>query len=143
MHFEASAPNGVVTQAMTMRCVDAQGESVLLEATLGYDTTDPYAVTATFSTDLCEVVWTFARELLSQGLTDPAGEGDVHLWPCLDAHGRAVVVIELSSPDGELLVQAPTNDVTRFINRTLARVPVGTEGDHIDVDQLIDLLLAV
>ncbi|WP_245644489.1 SsgA family sporulation/cell division regulator [Nocardioides jensenii] len=141
MTFNRSASSGIVTQEVTMRCVDSEGESVVLEATLGYHATDPYAVTATFRTEICEVVWTFARELLTQGLTDPAGEGDVHVWPCLDANGRAVVIIELSSPDGELLVQAPTAEITRFVNRTLACVPVGTESMHIDVDQLIGQLL--
>ncbi|KQY64835.1 hypothetical protein ASD66_10625 [Nocardioides sp. Root151] len=126
-----------------MRCVDADGETVVLEATLGYDAADPYAVTATFRTEICEVVWTFARDLLTRGLTDPTGEGDVHVWPCLDANGRAVVIIELCSPDGELLVQAPTTEITKFVNRTLARVPVGTESTRIDVDELIDQLLAV
>lgn len=143
MHFDANASHGTVTNQITMRCVDDQGASVVLDAVLGYDARDPYAVTATFSTDYYEVVWTFARDLLLRGLTDPSGEGDVHVWPCLDARGRSVVIIELSSPDGELSVQAPTADVTRFINRTLARVPVGTESEHIDVDQLIGQLLAV
>ncbi len=81
MTFNRSASSGIVTQEVTMRCVDSEGESVVLEATLGYHATDPYAVTATFRTEICEVVWTFARELLTQGLTDPAGEGDVHVCP--------------------------------------------------------------
>ncbi|WP_240937858.1 SsgA family sporulation/cell division regulator [Nocardioides sp. JQ2195] len=143
MRFDADASRSTVTNEITMRCVDDRGESVVLDAVLGYDVHDPYAVTATFRTDYYEVVWTFARDLLLRGLTDPAGEGDVHVWPCLDSDGRSVVIIELSSPDGELSVLAPSADVTRFVNRTLARVPVGTEGEHIDVDQLIDLLLAV
>ncbi|WP_162250913.1 MULTISPECIES: SsgA family sporulation/cell division regulator [unclassified Nocardioides] len=143
MHFDRSRSADTVTQEITMRCVDADGETVVLEATLGYDAADPYAVTATFRTEICEVVWTFARDLLTRGLTDPTGEGDVHVWPCLDANGRAVVIIELCSPDGELLVQAPTTEITKFVNRTLARVPVGTESTRIDVDELIDQLLAV
>lgn len=143
MHFDAGASRNSVTQEITMRCVDGQGESVTLEAALGYDVRDPYAVTASFRTDFSEVVWTFARDLLLRGLTDPAGEGDVHVWPCLDSRGSSVVIIELSSPDGELLVQAPTPEVTRFVNRSLARVPVGTESEYIDVDQLIDRLLTV
>lgn len=143
MHHPGSPSAQHVTEDISMRCVDADGASVQLEASLGYDVTDPYAVTATFRTGICEVVWTFARDLLVRGLTDPSGEGDVHVWPCLDANGSSVVIIELTSPDGELLVQCPTADVTRFVNRTLALVPIGTEGEHIDFDQLIDRLLAV
>ncbi len=131
----------VVLQDLTIDCVDAAGNISPLDATLGYDPADPYAVTATFHTGAGEVVWTFARELLTQGLTDPSGDGDVHVWPCLDVDGRAVVIIELCSPDGELLAQAKTNDVYRFVSRSLAAVPAGTESTYLDVDDMINHLL--
>jgi hypothetical protein len=131
----------VLTQDITIECVDAAGTVTSLEAALGYNPADPYAVTATFFTVAGDVVWTFARELLSRGLTDPAGEGDVHVWPCLDANGRATVIIELCSPDGELVAQARTQDVYRFVSRSLAAVPAGTESANMDVDHLIDQLL--
>ncbi len=131
----------VVTQDITMECVDAAGTVTTLDATLGYNPADPFAVTATFFTSTGDVVWTFARELLSQGLTDPAGVGDVHIWPCLDALGRATVIIELCSPDGELVAQTRTQDIYRFVSRTLAAVPAGAESKHMDVDQLIEQLI--
>ena len=87
------------------------------------------------------MVWIFARELLARGLTSPAGQGDVHIWPCLDAIGRATVIIELCSLDGELVAQAGTQDISRFVNRSLATVPADTETDHMDIDQLINQLL--
>jgi hypothetical protein len=133
---------GVVTQDVTMECVDAAGTITTLDATLGYNPADPYAVTTTFRTSGGSVVWTFARELLSRGLTTPTGEGDVHVWPCLDSAGRAVVIIELSSPDGELIAQAPTADIYRFVSRSLALVPAGLESAYVDVDALIERLLA-
>jgi len=129
--------SGSVTQSVTMDCVDRSGQAMSLEAELGYYPADPYAVTATFRTTGGDVVWTFARELLIGGLTAPAGEGDVHVWPCLDSTGRATVIIELNSPDGELLVQVPTKDLYRFVNRTLSTVPLGGESDFLDLDQLI------
>ena len=143
MPFDPRAFSDIVSQDVSMRCVGADGESMVLEATLRYDRRDPYAVSTTFRTEICEVVWTFARDLLSGGLTGPVGEGDVHVWPSFDAAGEGVVIIELSSPDGELLAHAPSDDVTRFVNRTLARVPAGTEGALIDVDSLIGQLLAI
>ncbi|MBD8869793.1 SsgA family sporulation/cell division regulator [Nocardioides sp. MJB4] len=112
-----------------------------LAAELGYCPDDPYAVTATFKSPGGDVLWTFARDLLARGLTDPVGDGDVHVWPCLDTSGRAVVIVELHSPEGELLVQGSTHEITRFVNRTLALVPAGLESDRVDVDQLIDQLL--
>lgn len=129
--------SGSVTQSISMDCVDSSGQAMSLEAELGYYPADPYAVTATFMTSGGDVVWTFARELLIGGLTTPAGEGDVHVWPCVDSSGRSMVIIELNSPDGELLVQVPTKDLYRFVNRTLSTVPLGGEGDFIDLDQLI------
>ena len=133
---------GVVSQDIKMECVDAAGTITTLDASLGYDPADPFAVTATFRTSGGSVVWTFARELLSRGLTTPTGDGDVHVWPCLDSLGRAVVIVELTSPDGELIVQAPTVDVYRFVTRSLAVVPAGMEGSYVDIDNLIEQLLA-
>lgn len=141
MQQDHSTYSGSVTQPVPMECVDADGQAITLDAELGYHPADPYAVTATFRTPGGDVVWTFARELLTTGLTAPAGDGDVHVWPCLDASGRAVVIIELNSPDGELLVQAPTREIYSFVNRTLGVVPAGSESDFIDVDLLISQLL--
>jgi len=133
--------SGSVTQSISMDCVDSSGQAMSLEAELGYNPADPYAVTATFMTSGGDVVWTFARELLIGGLTTPAGEGDVHVWPCVDSSGRSMVIIELYSPDGELLVQVPTKYLYRVVNPSLSTVPLGGEGDFIDLDLLILQLL--
>jgi hypothetical protein len=132
----------VISQDITMDCVDVAGNVTALDAMLGYDVADPYAVTATFRTSAGSVVWTFARELLTRGLTTPTGDGDVHVWPCLDAAGQAVVIVELTSPDGELVAQARTQDVYRFVSKSLAMVPSGLESAHLDMDVLIEQLLA-
>jgi hypothetical protein len=132
-----------VTQDIAMDCVDAAGQSMQLDAALGYQPDDPYAVTVTFRTPGGDVVWTFARDLLSCGLTVPTGEGDVHVWPCLSSEGRAVIIIELRSPDGELLVQAPAPEIIAFVDRTVALVPVGTESSRFDIDELIGQLFTV
>ena len=131
----------VLTHDLALLCVDPVGTLTTVEAALGYDPADPFAVTITFVTVEGDVVWTFARDLLARGLTGPAGEGDVHIWPCVDADGGATVIIELCSPDGELVAQAGTRDVYQFLGRSLAAVPAGTETDRIDLDQLIDQLL--
>jgi hypothetical protein len=133
---------GVINQDISMDCVDPSGTVTSLDATLGFNPADPYAVTVAFRTPAGSVVWTFARDLLSRGLTTPSGEGDVHVWPCLDAAGRAVVIIELTSPDGELVAQAATQDIYRFVSRTLAIVPAGLESSYVDMDELIDQILA-
>jgi hypothetical protein len=131
-----------VSHELVLELIDANGQSTPLDAELCYDSVDPYAVAACFDTGEARVRWVFARELLSCGLYEPTGDGDVHVWPCLDAQGRAVTIIELSSPDGEALMQARSGDVTEFLRLTESLVPSGTEADLVDIDETIALLLA-
>jgi hypothetical protein len=78
-----------------------------------------------------------------RGITHPTGEGDVRICPSLDDDGTAIVLIELCSPDGQLLLEARTDDVTAFIGRTVDVCAPGVEASHLDVDQMIAQLLAV
>jgi hypothetical protein len=136
-----SATSGV-TQTVTLELIDGTGAATPMQAELTYDPADPYAVTAVFITGAGNVRWTFGRDLLVEGLYEPSGDGDVHVWPCLDADGHAVVIIELCSPDGEALVQARTGDLTTFVERMTALVAPGTESDHMDVDATIAAIFA-
>lgn len=129
----------VISQDITLDCVDLSGTTRQLEAELAYDARDPFAVTMTFRTRAGDVPWVFCRELMLAGISDPSGDGDVHVWPSLDTQGRAVVVIELNSNSGSFVAQARTPEVYRFLTRTLALVPLGTES--IDVDAMVDFLL--
>jgi hypothetical protein len=131
-----------VRQTVPLELVDAEGELTTLEADLSYDPTDPFAVTAVFRTAAGPVAWTFGRELLVQGTYEPNGDGDVHVWPCLAADGAAVVIIELSSPEGQVLVQASSRDVARFVSAMLASVPLGAEARHVDLDAELAGILA-
>ena len=73
----------VVTENVELEFVDPQGEATAIDADLVFDPADPYAVTMVFRTGVQEVLWTFGRELLVEGLYEPTGDGDVHVWPCL------------------------------------------------------------
>jgi hypothetical protein len=130
-----------VTQPVTFELIDATGDSTPIEVELRYDPRDPYAVTMVFVTGHSSVCWTFGRDLLTEGLYEPAGDGDVHVWPCLDADGHAVVIIELCSPDGEAMVQARTGDLSGFVERTSMAVRPGAESGHIDIDAAILAIL--
>ena len=131
-----------VTQPIVLELIDPTGAATPIEAELQYDPRDPYAVTTVFMTGASQVRWTFGRDLLREGLYEPCGDGDVHVWPCLDSHGHAVVIIELCSPDGEALVQAKTGDLTRFVERMTKAVEPGTESALTDVDGAIMAILA-
>lgn len=130
-----------VSQPVTLDLIDANGDSTPISADMRYDSADPYAVTVVFKTPNSEVRWTFGRDLLAEGLFEPAGDGDVHVWPCLDAEGHAVVIVELCSPDGEALVQAKTGDLSQFVARMNSVVAQGSESEHINVDATILALL--
>jgi hypothetical protein len=132
----------VVTQAVALELIDPTGAVTPIEAELHYDPRDPYAVTAVFMTGSGQVRWTFGRDLLSEGLFGPTGDGDVHVWPCLDTEGHAVVIIELCSPDGEALVQARTGDLSTFVDRMTRAVEPGTESQHLDVDAALTAIFA-
>ena len=141
MDFSMNTAGLTLAQPVSLELIDPTGAVTPIEAELHYDPRDPYAVTTVFMTGTSQVRWTFGRELLSEGLYEPTGDGDVHVWPCLDSEGRAVVIIELCSPDGEALVQARTGDLSSFVERMNAAVEPGNESDHFDMDATITAIL--
>ena len=132
----------VVTENLELELVDPQGESTSIDSDLVFDPADPYAATMVFRTGVQEVLWTFGRELLVEGLYEPTGDGDVQVWPCLSNTGEAVVIVELCSPDGELLVQADSRSVDTFIAKMLSSVPDGQESVYVNFDDELARLLA-
>src|SRR4051812_7394716 len=61
------------------------GESAAehLDGEFSFDPADPYAITMKLEARSGSVTWTFARDLLADGVFHPAGDGDVQVWPCL------------------------------------------------------------
>jgi hypothetical protein len=132
-----------ITEPMQMEFVDNEGTSTPLQASFEYTAADPYAVSILFKGEPVPVRWTFARDLLIEGFYEPTGDGDVHVWPCLSAEGHAVVILELNSPSGEVLVQVSSRPLADFIHRMLARVAQGAEADMMDFDdELTEILSA-
>ena len=113
-----------------------------VRASMTYDAADPYAVRIAFHTGTGDAVqWTFARQLLTDGVTSPAGQGDVRTWPATSERGP-VVCLSLTSPSGSALFEVPVPELVEFLTMTYAAVPTGTEGDHVDVEtELAELLL--
>ncbi|WP_110205679.1 SsgA family sporulation/cell division regulator [Nocardioides daejeonensis] len=132
-----------IRQRITMRCVRDAGAGAMLPVVLGYEARDPYAVSLSFGTMTGDIVWTFGRDLLREGLGGPVGIGDVRIWPGVDLLGRPCLMVEFRSPDGELLVETPSEPVRDFLERTFEVVPTGAESQSLDVDAIIDQLLTV
>ena len=133
----------VVSREIEMELVDDEGTTASIDTDLVFDPADPFATSMVFKSNGSSVRWTFARDLLVSGLYEPTGDGDVHVWPCLSAEGSAVVIIELQSTNGGVMVQAPAREVHRFVTEMLASVPQGSELDAIDLDAALQQLLAV
>jgi hypothetical protein len=133
-----------VSSELTLRLVVPGAAALPVRADVHYDVQDPYAVQVAFHTGSAgngEVVqWTFARSLLSDGVSAPAGEGDVQVWPSTGATG-AVVCLALSSPSGRALFEVPLAELVEFLGRTYQAVPTGSESAHVDVDAELALLL--
>ena len=119
----------------TVHLGDSSTMPVLAE--LSYTSSNPYALTLTIRLYGHSVPWTFARTLLSHGLTTPTGDGDVHVWPDLDDDSQPVVAIELCSRQGQAQVEVSAQEAVDFITRTYALVADGDESRHLDVDATI------
>ncbi|MDQ1045941.1 SsgA family sporulation/cell division regulator [Streptomyces sp. V4I2] len=132
----------VVERELELRLILSPERGIPVPALLSYHTDDPYAIHITFHINSDHPVnWTFARELLVEGVFRPCGHGDVRVWPTKVA-GRSVVLMALSSPDGDALLAAPTPQVSAWLERTLRVVPPGTEGEQLGIDEALDQLLA-
>ena len=132
----------VVERELELRLILSPERGIPVPARLSYRSDDPYAVHITFHINSdSPVSWTFARDLLVEGVFRPCGQGDVRVWPT-KAEGRSVVLMALSSPDGDALLEAPVPQVSAWLERTLRAVPPGTEGGQLGIDDALDQLLA-
>ena len=131
-----------VSAEMQVALVVPSATALPVRASMSYDAADPYAVRVSFHTGTGDaVLWTFARQLLTDGVTAPAGQGDVRTWPATSERGP-VVCLSLSSPSGSALFELPVPELVEFLTMTYAAVPTGSEADHVDVEaELAELLL--
>ncbi|AZS72069.1 SsgA family sporulation/cell division regulator [Streptomyces lydicus] len=133
----------VVERELELGLVLSPEHSIPVPARLRYRTDDPYAVHVTFHIGSdSPVSWTFARELLVEGVFRPCGDGDVRVWPT-KRDGRSLVCIVLDSPDGQALLEAPAAAVSAWLERTLRLVPPGAEQRHLGLDKGLSDLFAM
>lgn len=132
-----------ITTPLTLTVTTGTGEAEL-SGELRYDPSDPFAVSLAIGVECGEpVVWTFARDLLSSGVTAPTGEGDITIEPDV-SHGfgheeRALRVTLATDCLATMLVS--TDRVVEFLVETFALVPTGAELDRVDWDAEIAALL--
>jgi hypothetical protein len=132
----------VVERELEMQLVLSPEHSIPVPVRLAYRTGDPYAVHITFHVGSdTPVNWTFARELIVEGVFRPSGHGDVRIWPT-KVNGRGVICLALSSPDGDALLEAPSVPVAAWLERTLRIVAPGAEHEQLSLDDGLSRLLA-
>lgn len=128
--------------------------NVPVQVVLSYDAgTDPYAVRATFlgvqvtQTETEERVWSFARELLSNGAHSLVrlGHGDVGFrlfpgayWPVGEG---SVVLMCMRSADGHADVTFPQAEVIAFLADTQGLFDEATQDCTPAVDEFLKELL--
>ncbi|MFD7491392.1 SsgA family sporulation/cell division regulator [Streptomyces sp. NPDC059832] len=132
----------VVERDLELKLVLSPERSIPVPARLTYRTEDPYAVHVAFhiGSDY-PVHWTFARDLLVEGVFRPCGHGDVRIWPT-KVERRNVIFVALTSPDGNALLEVPSAAVAAWVERTLRVVPPGTEAELLGIDEGLAELLA-
>lgn len=119
----------------------AHGERIAVPTQLSYDPDDPFAVCIAFHTGAERpVAWVLARDLLTEGLFGPSGQGDVRIWPS-GSGSDAELNLALSSPHGAARLIAPLPVVAQWLERTYRLVPAGAETDRLDLDAELSRLL--
>ncbi|MDQ1695486.1 MAG: hypothetical protein QOJ03_839 [Frankiaceae bacterium] len=132
-----------ITTPVSLVVSTGTGEAEL-DAELRYDPADPFAVSLAIGVECGEpVVWTFARDLLSAGVSAPTGEGDItvepdHLASMDDAERMLRITL---ATDCLATMRTPTAQVVEFLVETYAIVPTGSELDRVDFDAEIAALL--
>jgi hypothetical protein len=130
------------TRISTLLVFTLDSRHARVEADLRYDTTDPYAVAALFQpAGSDELRWTFARDLLEEGLVSWAGVGDVRIGP--DQDDPLATCLELITPGSRALLRVSTEEITTFLHETYRAVPPGKEGDWLDLDSQIERFQAL
>ncbi len=131
-----------VTSDLVVDLVVAGGPPLPVTSQFEFRKDDPYAVELRFLVDGDQwVTWTFARALLEEGVSQPAGEGDVQIWPGL-REGERCIFLHTRSPYGAATFLIGLNTAVEFLLSTYALVPSGTESDHMDLEAEIASLRA-
>ena len=128
-----------ITTPLPLMVATGNGEAELT-GELRYDPSDPFAVSLAIGTECGEpVIWTFARDLLADGVKEPAGEGDITIEPASDLDSRELRITLATDSLATLL--APRDRVVEFLVEAFTVLPSGAEFDTIDFDAEISALL--
>ncbi|MGW0856925.1 SsgA family sporulation/cell division regulator [Streptomyces sp. NPDC002690] len=111
-----------------------------LACEFSYDPHDPLAVTMVFRADSeWPVRWVVSRDLLAEGMTLRAGEGDVVLWPTQEREGVAATFFMRIGGARTAFFEIPTEPFAEWLAATYLQVRRGAELEGADWDALVQL----
>lgn len=132
-----------VCTELELRLVVPGGPSLPVLADMRYAANDPWAIRVAFQTGGegdGVVEWMFARQLLTDGVAETVGEGDVRVWPAT-SNGEFVINLAMASPSGSALFEIDRDDLVKYLQQTYLAVPTGAEESAVDLDVELALLL--
>ncbi|MFD5794210.1 SsgA family sporulation/cell division regulator [Streptomyces diastatochromogenes] len=131
-----------VMRGLQVELIVSHEMSSSISMRLRYEPSDPYVVRAAFAAaDSDEAVeWIIGRDLLTDGLKGPVGEGDIRVWPVGEADLGDLYIL-LNPPGGTALLKAPAQEIRTFLQEAEVVVPRGDELEYIDLDALLALFL--
>jgi hypothetical protein len=133
--------NSTLRGQITMELVTAAGLRYQLPVGLSFHQASPWAIELSFLLlGDRPIHWAVSRELLLDGLSTVAGEGDIRVRP-LEWHDGELVAISLRSPDGEAELIAPLTALHAYLLRTDMITPFGEEFSDAWLDRGITSLL--
>lgn len=115
--------------------VRQNGTTAPVETELIYQADDPFAVTMKFHSGGSVATWIMGRDLLAEGTTKAAGEGDVRVRP----HPGRALVLELVSEQHVTVFRFPASTLKKFLSATYRIVPAGNE--RFDADAFLSTVL--
>jgi len=130
----------IITERLTAYLIIGREAGLDFTINASYDQRDPYAVRLGFPVNTREgypLTWIFGRQLLDDGMAGPAGEGDVHVWPC----GPDLIMLELRSEAGTAQIALAARQVRAFLFLSYAEVPPGYESGYVEIDRLLHDLM--
>lgn len=123
-----------ISTFLILHLVDGKRE--LVRAHLRYNPADPYAAQLDFGIDEKgePIVWMFARDLLRDAFSGPAGYGDFRCW----AMGE-VFYVAISTRSDRAAFTGDADRIRAFLIDAEDLVPYGTESSTVDAE--LDALL--
>jgi hypothetical protein len=116
--------------------IDRAGRHASAAVWLAYRMADPYAVALTIRQGPgAGTTWLFGRELLTHGLDQPVGDGDVVVAPGPNP-ARDALLVGVRNETADAVVELSRRSLARFLRRTYGLIPVGRETDFLAIDGL-------